>query len=119
MTKSINELPIADQKRIEPVDKTHKTHHKTKYPPHWEVRDFGIFPTKRLRESHDWEFEPSKTYKNIYTYSSEMRKINEHLKEKKLDEALAIYSKYHPTTSDWPVRFINIQPMPTKREVIK
>ena len=109
---------ISDQKRTEPEDKTHRSHHKKKYPPHWQVRPHGVCASKGLL-FQDWHFTPI-TYRamHCYTWSDEYKLTINLVENKKLDEALAIYAQHHPETTNWPVRFINIQPMETTREIL-
>jgi hypothetical protein len=110
----------ADVKRIDSIDNTKRSHHKKKFPPHWEIRSYGwIYPSKRLKGTTEWEFEKVK-WGNIccYKHSKEYEKIKTFFEAGQLDDALAIYAKHHPETANWPVRFINLQPMKTSREII-
>jgi hypothetical protein len=119
MTKN-KPLKVSDQKRIDPTNNIPNKKKKIQRPPHWAIHPYGIYPSKLLRESQDWRFELSKTFTNIkcYEMTAEYMSIDRLVKENKLDEALEIYVKYHPQTKNWAVRFVNIQPLDTKREVI-
>jgi hypothetical protein len=118
MTKYEKEIGIpkpADVKRIDPPNNTKKNHHKKKYPPHWQLREGWIWPSKILRTSDEWRHE--RIGNVLYQSKDYLNSIN-FLNAGRLDEALAIYTKHHPETAEWPVRFIGIQPMKTKREVL-
>jgi len=111
----------ADIKRIDPSENIKKNHKKKKYPPHWQIRnDQRLWPSKRLKGSEQWQREPVPGPIYIYCYrvSEEVIKADAYVKIGLLDEALAIYAKHHPETAEWPVRFIHVQPMKTKREII-
>lgn len=106
----------ADIKRIDPPNNTKKNHNKKKYPPHWQIRDGSwLWPSKRLKTSEDWRHE---RIGSVWYQSKDHLNAQDYLKVGRLDEALEIYAKYHPETKEWPVRFIHIQPMKTKREVL-
>jgi len=110
----------ADLKRLDPPDKTKKSHHKKQYPLHWEIRDFCILASKRFKDEK-WHNNTIPTKVNgVYflDWSDDYKNIRNFIDAHMLDEALAIYAKHHPETANWPVRFINIPPTKTSREVI-
>ena len=121
MTKSDKKMGLpktSDEKRKDPSTNIHvgrKT--KKKYPPYFRISN-TIFPSKLLRHSSDWHYVLSETHKGCFEHSPDYRNMNRLFNEKRLDEALAIYAEHHPETVNWPVRFIGIQPMETKREVL-
>lgn len=131
MTKSDKQdgIPkVADQKRIDPPQPRGKgTRKKKQYPPHWQIRSFGIWPSKILRshtpgeksDSWHWELIPEGRYNiKCYGFSKDYENARNFLEAGMLDEALAIYAKHHPETANWPVRFVNGPPMKTTREVL-
>lgn len=114
------EKPV-DIKRVDPIDKTKRSHHKKKFPPHWEIRVGGdITASKYIKTDCNWKYTIDETYNLIrcYRMSDEIKQSRVFLKEGNIDAALAIYAKHHPETSNWPVRFINIEPIETLREVL-
>ena len=110
---------VADLKKIDVENKPKSKHHKKAYPPHWEVRDNWIH-SKKLKSDTKWHNVITRQNGYVcYVQSDEYRNVHDFLSVGRLDDALAIYTKYHPETAEWPVRFINIQPMETKREILK
>jgi len=118
--KDLGILKPSEAKRIDPKPTTGHKHRKKVYPPHWQIRPMAfIWPSKNLSESTDWHHEPILYGKlTCYQQSQEFKYIKELFMAGKLDDALAIYAKYHPETANWPVRFIGIQPIETLREVL-
>ena len=114
--KENGEPKVADLKRIDPAPTTMNKHHKKKYPPHWQVRSFGLWQSKNLKGDNKWKYAPVGKY--IYKHSEEYDQAQAFFRNNQLDECLAIYEKHHPETKDWPVRFINVPVMVTTREVI-
>lgn len=122
MTKSDKKLGItkpADLKHIDVELKIKGKHKKKQYPPHWQIRSFGFYPSKALRSSTEWHYDIvlHNGYK-CYTSSAAWTNVNGLLDSGQLDRALEIMSYHHPETANWPVRFINVQPMVTVREVL-
>jgi len=115
-----DKFKISEKRKLEPENKLSKGKpNKKKFPPHWEIRDGYVSPSKCLKTDTSWRRkEIVLNGHKGYTTSDELRKIYDLVKKKILDEALAIYAKYHPETTEWPVRFINIPPMKTNREVL-
>lgn len=117
---------VADEKRIDPKEKTNNKHKKIKYPPHFQVRCWGvntfhIIPSKLVRGEDKWRFDegrPFGQYHKVYGYSEEYKQFLEYGKSGNLDKALEIFGKHHPETLTWPVRFIHVAPLDTKREIL-
>ena len=111
-----SEPKVADLKRIDVEIKVKKQKKNKKvYPPHWEIRKFGIIESKVLRTSKDWKYDRI----GYYFHTCDEYKLAYTLfKEGDLDGMLEIYTKHHPETKNWPVRFINIPKMETIREVL-
>jgi len=120
MTKYDKEMKVAkpaDLKKVDPEVKVAKAKKKRKiYPLHWEVRGYGVTPSKYLKSDTSWHRERSGPY---YVSTTDYKEVHRLIDLGLLDEALEIYTKHHPETKDWPVRFIGIQPMKTIREVIE
>lgn len=128
MDKLMNTPKVADEKRIDP--KTNKRNHKkTKYPPHFQIRCWGvsgnktelsIWPSKMMRGENDWRRDEGLQLGNtlIYDWSDEYRLYMKYAQNGELDKALEILGKHHPETLTWPVRFIHIPPLDTKREIL-
>ena len=100
---------------IEPSEKGQPK--KKRFPPHWQFRSYGLSPSKNLHDKETWKYAPECRY--IYKHSEEFANLKNLLKTKQLDAALEIYTKHHPETKNWPIRFINVPIMPTTREVIQ
>jgi hypothetical protein len=124
--KKHNIPKVSDLKRTDPQPKPGNRRHKKQYPAHWEIRSSpswgwgSIYPSKLLKTSTEWHRDEGKYYGKVLCYgqSEEYKLARKLVAEGKLDEGLAIFTKHHPETSDWPVRFINLQPMETAREVL-
>ena len=116
---------VSDLKKTEPAPKPGNRKHKKQFPPHWEIRSSpswgwgSIRPSKALKTSEDWHREPIQ-YGNLPCYKSteEYKLARKLIAEGKLDEGLAIFAKHHPETANWPVRFLNLPPMETVREIL-
>ena len=115
---------VADLKKIEPKAKPGNRRHKKQYPAHWEIRSGGwwgsIYPSKTLKTSTEWHKDEGKMYGRVlcYGHSDEYKLARRLVAEGKLDDALAIFAKHHPETASWPVRFLNLPPMETTREIL-
>ena len=120
MSYSKLEPKVADAKRIDPSPKVPGKHHKKKYSPHWQVRSIGLWPSKSLKTSTKWHNTlcTDSTYV-MYRRSEEYQQAQDFLRAGELDKALEIYTKYHPETAEWPVRFISVPAMVTTREVLE
>ena len=125
MTKYEKDLgvpKIRDLKKIDPLEKStlgHKRHRKY-YPPHWQIRTYGFWASVRLKSDESWHYTDGGMLGRIrlVKYSEEYNSIRKLMKDGLLDEALAILTKHHPETAEWPVRFINVPVMKTTREVL-
>ena len=119
--KKIGIVKAAVVKRLDPVPTHHSGLKRNKkiYPLHWQIRDRYISSYKSLKSDTSWRRMPHPTWDNCWTQSEDAKKIQNSLSSGDLDTALDIYAKHHPETAEWPVRFIGVQPMETKREVLK
>jgi hypothetical protein len=117
----------SDLKKIDTKPKTGNHRHKKHYPPHWEIRSSpgwgwgSIYPSKALKTSIEWHRDEGKMYGRVLCYgqSEEYKLARRLVAEGKLDEGLLIFTKHHPETANWPVRFINLPAMETTREILK
>lgn len=104
-------------KRLDPPAQQHKKagHKRKDYPRHWEVRTgyvgkhFLVWDSKRKIG----------LYWHLDTQNTALREaLGVCVHNGDLDGYLDLMAQEHPESGAWPVRFINIQPLATRREVI-
>jgi len=126
MTKSDKYMGLtktADIKRVDPPAKSGNKHKKKEYPPHWQLRSFGLWPSKNLKGDTTWTHikrEVNYAGRRVFISdrSDDYQLICDYITNNHIDEAMDLYAKHHPETAEWPVRFINVPAIPTAREVI-
>lgn len=113
-----NPLSINELRRMEPPEEV-RIHHKRKYPPHLQIRGSWIWPSKILRSDSDWTRtkEDRGTY-IMYRHSEEYNQMREFLMMGEIDKALEIFSRHHPETTNWGIRFVNCGPFKTTRVIL-
>ncbi len=113
-----NDPNYKEEKKKDPMPGGKAKRNRKVYPPHWEIRGWGFNEKKRKphymisSKSIPWYGWLDIQFRRVGTCFL-MRNFES------LEAELDYAAEKLPHTKDWPVRFLNVEPVECGREIIK